>query len=118
MSQQQETIATPLKRQRLTQTGMRRRDAGFGILMVIPAVFILVVVLGWPVLRLFYLSAHFFQLTSPERGIPFIGLENYLYAMQDPEMWASFGRTFVFTFSTLFPITSVTNCASLTIDIG
>ena len=75
MSQQEETVVTAPMRS-LTQRGMRRRDAGFGLLMVAPAVFILAVVLGWPVLRLFYLSAHFFQLTSPEKGIPFIGFEN------------------------------------------
>jgi multiple sugar transport system permease protein len=70
--------------------------------MVLPAAVILAVVLGWPVIRLFYLSLHFLQLTSPEVGMPFIGLENFRMAMNDPEMWGSLGRTLVFSFSTLF----------------
>ena len=85
----------------LSSSTMRRRDAAFGMIMVLPSAVILAVVLGWPVLRLFYLSMHFLQLTSPERGVPFIGLENFAIAFQDPELWASFRRTFVFTFSTI-----------------
>ncbi len=98
-------LAESASRQSGQQKRWRRhlsfRDNAFGLLMVLPALLILVIVLGYPALRLFYLSLHFLQLTSPEKGMPFVGLENYRYGLEDPEFWDSLLRTVVFSTSTL-----------------
>jgi multiple sugar transport system permease protein len=48
-----------------------------------------------PLLFVFYLSVHRWSPTDPVR--PFVGLDNFSVVLRDPLVWASLGRTLLFT---------------------
>lgn len=68
-------------------------------LLIAPALFIILVILGFPVFRLVTLSFQKFGLEEIVSGSPiWLGLENFRSLLSDPEFWIVLRRTFIFTF--------------------
>jgi len=72
-------------------------DSGttFGLLMVAPAVLVLVLVLLYP--AFVALQTSFYKVATITRQETFVGLQNYATVLSDPEFWASFKRSVVWT---------------------
>jgi multiple sugar transport system permease protein len=73
------------------------RDSGttFGLLMVAPALLVLVLVLLYP--AFVALQTSFYKVATITRQETFVGLQNYATVLSDPEFWASFKRSVVWT---------------------
>lgn len=72
----------------------RRRFSGAPLALLLPALIMLVVFIGWPLLQLIIMS---FQKYGREQifGAPptFVGLDNYVRVLGDPEFWTVLGRS-------------------------
>lgn len=72
----------------------RRRFTGTPLALLLPALIMLVVFIGWPLLQLIIMS---FQEYGREQifGAPatFIGLDNYIRVLGDSEFWTVLGRS-------------------------
>ena len=88
----------------------RRSSTGAGVtpyLLSSPAIFILVALLGWPLVRMIILSFQNMRLRELFQGItpPFVGIDNYTRVLQDSTFWSVAGRTALFTVvSVLFTV--------------
>jgi multiple sugar transport system permease protein len=67
----------------------------FGLLMVAPAILVLVLVLLYP--AFVALQTSFYKVATVTRQETFVGLENYATVLSDPEFWASFKRSVIWT---------------------
>ena len=68
-------------------------------LLVAPSLFIILLILGFPVFRLITLSIQKFGLEEIISGVPvWLGFENFRELLADPEFWVVLRRTFIFTF--------------------
>lgn len=86
---------------RLTQSNaLRRSDRLLGIALVIPAVILLLALVAWPLARIFHDSFFALRLTDQTPGI-FIGVENFLYAMEDRDVRSAFWVTLTLTVITV-----------------
>jgi ABC-type sugar transport system permease subunit len=72
-------------------------ERALGLFMLAPMTLVLLLVIAYPLADSFWLSLHRMNLTRPEQGTPFIGLENYLYAFRQRAFWYSIERTLYFT---------------------
>lgn len=78
----------------------RLRDLRFGVLMALPAVAIVVALLGYPMGYALYMSG--FQWNDKlGRVRPFVGLGNYAELATDGQFWAALGRTLYFSLFTV-----------------
>ncbi len=84
--------------------GRRRRRTGTSAgttpyLLVVPALILLVGLLGWPMLRMIVLSFQNMRLRELFQGLtpPWVGFENYTRVLTDPVFWSVAGRTVLFT---------------------
>jgi len=81
----------------------RRRSSTSGgrapYLLALPALIMLVGLLGWPMLRMIILSFQNMRLRELFQGItpPWVGLDNYTRILSDPVFWSVVGRTVLFT---------------------
>lgn len=81
--------------------GKKRRGLQFSerhlpIVLLMPAILIILLVVGIPMLYSLYLSFTNYTLTSA-RSYEFIGLQNYITLLfKDPLFWKAFGRTVLF----------------------
>lgn len=80
------------------------RGAGFldrlderrlGLLFVLPALALMVVVAGYPVLSAIWMSLHRYNVKVPQ-DYAFIGLDNYIRILQSPTWWTATGTTVSF----------------------
>ncbi|WP_454167446.1 carbohydrate ABC transporter permease [Microbacterium lacticum] len=75
-------------------TKRRRRRDGTPLVLLLPALIMLVVFIGWPLLQLIIMS---FQKYGREQifGAPpaFVGFDNYVKVLTDPEFWVVLGRS-------------------------
>lgn len=69
--------ATVVGRERSRRRGLSG-DAALAYLMVAPAMLLVAALLGYPSLYSLWLSLHSYQLTRPQAGMTFAGLENFL----------------------------------------
>src|SRR5688500_15748249 len=70
----------------------RVRDLRFGVLMAVPAVAIVVALLGYPMAYVLHMSG--FQWNDKIAGArPFVGLGNYAEFITDGQLLAALGRT-------------------------
>lgn len=76
------------------------REGGFGWLLSVPAVVLLVLTTTIPLLSLGWNSLHRMDLTTPE-GNGFIGFGNYARLVGDGRFWATLGRSLVYTVTTV-----------------
>jgi ABC-type sugar transport system permease subunit len=77
------------------QPGWRDSGTTFGLLMVAPAVLVLVLVLLYP--ALVALQTSFYKVATITRQETFVGLHNYTTVLTDPQFWASFKRSVIWT---------------------
>ncbi len=78
----------------------RRRDLRFGLLLAVPAVAIVVVLLGYPMGYAAYMSTYNW---NDKLGAyhPFVGLGNYATLLTDAQVHRAFGRTLYFSVFTV-----------------
>ena len=69
-----------------------KAENSLGIKLVAPAIFLMLLVTAFPMLRALYLSLFNYSLTAPEER-EFVGLSNYLTALTDPLFWRDTGNT-------------------------
>ncbi len=74
-------------------------DAWFGYALLLPAVALITVLVGYPFLRALWLSFHKKLLGAPTA--PWIGLGNYESLLRDPRFWAAVKNVFIFTGSSV-----------------
>ena len=60
---------------------------------LLPAYGAILAVVGVPVVYSLYLSFHQWKLTTFQRGVPFVGLDNYVRALSDDGFWHSLQLT-------------------------
>jgi N,N'-diacetylchitobiose transport system permease protein len=78
-------------------TPRRRRVRPLPYALLLPATAALVLMLGYPITRLFVLATHEFGLKQ-QFGAPadWVGLDNFRQLLDDPEFWAVLRRTVLF----------------------
>jgi ABC-type sugar transport system permease subunit len=64
--------------------------------LVLPALLTILLVALFPLIWTAWESLHLHDLRMPWLGRPFIGLDNYVEAIQDPRMWGALGHTAFF----------------------
>lgn len=79
----------------------RRRPFGaqpLGILFSAPYLIFIGVVFAYPIVFAVWMSFHDYFFTAPGADVerPFVGLDNYVTALTDPEVWRSFGNVGIF----------------------
>ena len=79
----------------------KRRIDPLPYLLLLPAMVAFAVLLLYPIGQAIALSFRYYVLTRPERGTPFVGLDNYADALARPEVWESFWRAAVYTGGTV-----------------
>jgi ABC-type sugar transport system permease subunit len=62
-------------------------------MLVLPALLTILLVALFPLAWSLWESVHLHDLRMPWLGRPFIGLDNYVEALQDPRFWSSLGHT-------------------------
>jgi multiple sugar transport system permease protein len=65
------------------------------ILLLLPAIIVILLVIGFPMLYSLYISFTNYTLTSAG-NFHFIGFQNYMTLFRDPVFWDAFGRTILF----------------------
>ena len=86
------------------------RDRHLKYLLVLPAVTVVVATAIWPLVDSFILSFRFWKLSRSNVPGPFVGLENYLWALvEEPAFWNAVWVTGLYTvltvgFTTLFAL--------------
>ncbi|CAM3553183.1 carbohydrate ABC transporter permease [Nocardioides zeicaulis] len=87
------TIAPNVKRTRKAETSDRARaENSLGLKLVAPAIFLMLLVTAFPMLRALYLSLFNYSLTAPDER-EFIGLSNYATALTDSLFWRDTANT-------------------------
>jgi multiple sugar transport system permease protein len=81
--------------ERLRRYGLSRGQLAW--LLFLPAVIVLIGVLGYPAGRTIWISLHTVRLDMPFLGQPFIGLKNYTFEFQQPDFWNSMAVSAYFT---------------------
>lgn len=76
--------------------GFERQEARIAWRLVLPAVLTILLVALFPLLWTVWESLHLHDLRMPWLGKPFIGLDNYIEALQDPRFWSALGHTLFF----------------------
>jgi len=67
------------------------------IALLTPALLILALVFAYPVLRTFVMAFQAVNLTRPADGTPFVGIDNYLWLLDQDTFWLSLQNTVVLT---------------------
>lgn len=69
-----------------------------GLLLVLPYVLFLAAVMAWPLIQAVWISFQDYYFTAPTAVVehPFVGFENYLSAITDPQVQQSFTNIAVF----------------------
>lgn len=100
-----ETIAAPprhkagsgdIDRPLLPLTALERSERRLGALMIAPAFILLFAVVLYPVAQLLITSTQTLRLTEPWMNDPFIGLQNFVTALNDERFWQTTGTTLIF----------------------
>ncbi len=77
-------------------TGRARDERRLGLMLTMPAVVVMVLVAGFPILYAFWLSLHRADLRFPGLNA-FIGLDNYGYVLSSSAWWNAFANTMIIT---------------------
>lgn len=84
-----------------------RTEARIAWLFLLPSLIIIVVMALAPILHAFTLSFFLKDLTVPQLGQPFVGLDNYRYILKDSRFWGALTNTTLFTLISVFLETSL-----------
>jgi multiple sugar transport system permease protein len=71
-------------------------DERAALLFLMPLAAVLLAVAVFPILYSFYVSLFSLKLTRPDR-MPFVGLDNYVAVLSDPQFWHAVERTVYFS---------------------
>ncbi|WP_067431611.1 carbohydrate ABC transporter permease [Nocardioides jensenii] len=77
-----------------------RAENSLGQKLVAPAIFVMLLVTAFPMLRAIYLSVFNYTLTAPDDR-EFVGLGNYITALTDPLFWRDTGVTVLYMLVTV-----------------
>jgi ABC-type sugar transport system permease subunit len=83
-------MAKPMRRIAFTY------DERSAFLFIAPLAAVLMAVAAFPILYSFYISLFSLKLTRPNR-VPFVGLDNYVAVLSDPQFWLAVERTVIFS---------------------
>jgi N,N'-diacetylchitobiose transport system permease protein len=87
----------------------RRRIASAPYVLILPAVAVLVLAMGYPLVWQIITSTQQFGLSQQfGQPAPFVGLQNYIQLATDPYMWTVIGRSLLFCAA----------CAGVTMAVG
>ena len=90
-------VSIPAPQRALPPTSPRRRRQVAPYLLLLPAIAILLLALGYPMLWQIITSTQSFGLMQQFGKPPtFVGIDNYLKVFTDPETWAVVGRSVAF----------------------
>jgi ABC-type sugar transport system permease subunit len=89
------SIAVP-KPPRRYMSRRKREDLILAAILLAPATLIIALVTLYPFLRSFWISLHKWNLSRPQEGRPFVGLDNYIQTIQDPLFLDSLQVTLMF----------------------
>lgn len=80
------------------KSALKSKKFNWSHLLIAPSLVVMGIILGYPILRLFYLSVHKYGLDQMI-GSPttFTGIENFKTVLIDPEFWRVLQLTIVFT---------------------
>jgi len=93
-------IKTPPTNSSTARRSLKRRREGFeALLFLSPTLVIFSVFILFPVFFSFYLSFHKWNMFSQDRS--FIGMDNYIRIVQNPEFWTVLKHTLVYTLGTV-----------------
>ena len=82
---------------RRTSWRARTREGVSPALLLVPSIIVVFGIVVYPILKTLYTSL--FAVNTPFPGhFPWVGLENYKYALQQSDFWAAIERTAYFTF--------------------
>lgn len=97
----QQTIAgtTPVTPKRKRGPLFQFGEETFAYILNAPAVFLILLLVGYPIVNSFWLSLHDFNLRRP-RVFKFVGLGNYIDIVQTELFWSSLTVTAIFTVGT------------------
>ena len=82
-------------------SGIEQQEARIAWGLVLPALLTILLVALFPLVWTAWESLHLHDLRMPWLGRPFVGLDNYVEAFQDPRFWGALGHT------AFFAVTSV-----------
>src|SRR4051812_29680918 len=98
-----ETIVLQSKETTLHKPSERKwgnpfKGQGIGYLYILPSLLFLMAILGFPILYSIYMSFQKYTLETLVSGkLTFIGLDNYLTVMRNPNFGAALSHSFIFT---------------------
>lgn len=92
-----DVVEAPVIEQKSQLTRQRIRSAW---MFLAPMLVVITCVAGWPLLRTIYFSFTNATLSDIDAH-SFVGFDNFIYLMNDPEWWISVKNTLVFTFASV-----------------
>jgi multiple sugar transport system permease protein len=90
-------------------------DERAAYLFVAPLAAVLMAVAVFPILYSFYISLFQLKLTRPGR-VPFVGLDNYVAVLSDPQFWHAVERTAFFSIMSVVAIAVLALLAALLLN--
>lgn len=90
-------------------------DERSALLLVLPLAAVLLAVAVFPILYSFYISLYALKLTRPNR-VPFVGADNYLAVLGDPQFWEAVQRTVAFSVMAVSAIAVLALLIALLLD--
>ena len=81
--------------------GIEQQEARIAWGLVLPAVLTILLVALFPLVWTAWESLHLHDLRMPWLGRPFVGLDNYVEAFQDPRFWGALGHTAFFAMTSV-----------------
>ncbi|GAA3582131.1 sugar ABC transporter permease [Klugiella xanthotipulae] len=89
--------ASPAERDTAPATPPTQRSSKVPHALILPAVIILLIGMGYPLIWQIVTSTQKFGLSSQFSGVaPFVGIDNYVTLFTDPVIWAVVGRSLLF----------------------
>jgi multiple sugar transport system permease protein len=98
------SVAVPARRQ--SRPGLLSYEERNALALVAPLAAVLFAVAIFPILYSFYISLYSLKLTRPHR-VPFVGLDNYVAVLSDPQFWEAVERTVIFSVLTVVAISAI-----------
>ena len=87
---------TKTEEQETVTSGLQTQRDLFPYAMLAPAVIVLLAATLFPFAYAFWTSLHYYSLANPQ-GVRFIGVDNYVNALQDELLWLSLGNSVIYT---------------------
>ena len=76
-------------------------EKSLGVLLLAPAFLLLLLIVVYPIATLIFNSFFDMRLSGGSGGFKFVGVENYLLVLKDPDFWNATGNTVLITLVTV-----------------